>query len=75
MKTPTPRSLANQKAVIGSLFAFEARFDVPVCFSASPEAAATLIGRWAVYFVRERLTAASEIMWRYGGHAPTPLPG
>ena len=66
------RSLASPQAVLGSLFAFEARFDVPVCFSASPEAAATLIERWATYFLRERLIAASETMRRYGEQAPTP---
>lgn len=69
------RSLANPKAVVGSLFAFEARFDVPVFFSATPESAATLIERWALYFVRERLIAASETMRRYGEQAPTPPPG
>ncbi len=68
------RSLANPKAVVGSLFAFEARFDVPVCFSASPEAAAVQIERWAVYFLRERLIAASETLRRYGEQAPTPHP-
>ena len=69
------RSLAVPKAIIGSLFAFEARFDVPVCFCATPESAATLIERWALYFVRERLIAASETMRRYGEQAPTPPPG
>ena len=69
------RSLAHPTAIIGSLFAFEARFDVPVCFCATPESAATLIERWALYFVRERLIAASETMRRYGEQAPTPPPG
>ena len=69
------RSLAVPKAIIGSLFAFEARFDVPVSFSATPEAAAALIERWAVYFLRERLTSASETLRRYGEQAPAPPPG
>lgn len=68
------RSKASPRAIIGSLFAFEARFDVPVCFSATPESAATLIERWAVYFLRERLLSASEILQRYGEQAPAPLP-
>ena len=70
------RSLANPKAIIGSLFAFEARFDVPVCFCASPEAAAVQVERWAFYFLRERLTAASETMRLYaltGPHTPTRM--
>jgi len=69
------RSLAHPTAIIGSLFAFEARFDVPVCFCATPESAATLIERWATYFLRERLNAAADIMLRYGEQAPTPAPG
>ena len=66
------RSLANPKAVVGSLFAFEARFDVPVYFCATPATAATQIERWAFYFLRERLNAAADIMRRYGEQAPTP---
>lgn len=69
------RSLANPKAIIGSLCAFEVRFDVPVCFCATPATAATQIERWATYFLRERLGAASETLRRYGEQAPTPAPG
>ena len=68
------RSQANPKAIIGSLFAFEARFDVPVCFCASPEAAAVQVERWAFYFLRERLIAASETLRIYSEQAPAPPP-
>ena len=68
------RSLANPKAIIGSLCAFEVRFDVPVCFRETPEAAAVQVERWATYFVRECLIAASETLRRYGEQAPTPHP-
>ena len=70
------RSLANPKAVVGSLFAFEARFDVPVYFCATPATAATQIERWAFYFLRERLNAASETLRLYaltGPHTPTRI--
>ena len=68
------RSQANPKAIIASLTAFEVRYSLPVCFRETPEAAATQIERWAFYFLRERLIAASEILWRYGEQAPTPHP-
>jgi ERCC4-type nuclease len=73
------RSLANPKAIIGSLCAFEVRFDVPVCFRETPEAAAVQVERWALFFVREQLNAAADILRRYGtpspcGSFPTLLP-
>ena len=64
------RSQANPKAIIGSLFAFEARFDVPVYFCATPATAATQIERWALYFVRERLISASETLRIYSEQHP-----
>ena len=69
------RSLASPKAVIASLTAFEVRYSLPVCFRETPEAAAVQVERWALYFVRERLIAASEILLRYGEHAPAHPPG
>ena len=66
------RSQTNPKSVIASVTAFEIRYQLPVCYCPTPEAAAAQIERWAVYFVRERLTAASETMRRYGEQAPTP---
>jgi DNA excision repair protein ERCC-4 len=64
------RSLANPKAVIASLTAFEVRYSLPVCFRETPEAAAAQVERWATYFLRERLTAATEVLRRYGEQAP-----
>ena len=68
------RSLANPKAIIGSLCAFEVRFDVPVCFRETPEAAAVQVERWATYFLREQLHAAADTLRRYGEQAPTHPP-
>lgn len=64
------RSQANPKAIIGSLCAFEVRFDVPVCFRETPEAAAVQVERWATYFLRERLNAAADTLRRYGTPPP-----
>ena len=64
------RSRASPKAVIASLTAFEVRYSLPVCFRETPEAAAVQVERWALYFVRERLNAAADIMRRY---APTRI--
>ena len=47
------RSQANPKAVIASVFAFEVRYALPVCFCAIPEAAAVQVEQWAWYYVRE----------------------
>ena len=67
------RSQANPKAIIASLTAFEVRYSLPVCFRETPEAAAVQVERWAFYFLRERLNAASETMRLYaltGPHTP-----
>jgi ERCC4-type nuclease len=69
------RSQANPKAIIASLTAFEVRYSLPVCFRETPEAAAVQVERWAFYFLRERLTAASETLRIYSEQAPTPPPG
>jgi ERCC4-type nuclease len=66
------RSQANPKAIIASLTAFEVRYSLPVCFRETPEAAAVQVERWAFYFLRERLTAASETLRIYSEQAPTP---
>jgi ERCC4-type nuclease len=47
------RSQITPKAVLHSLYAIEARYDIPVIFAPTPEAGARLIERWAVWFARE----------------------
>jgi len=46
-------SKANPKAVLHSVYAFEARYDVPVIFAPTPEQAAVLVERWAYWYARE----------------------
>ena len=59
------RSLANPKAVIASLTAFEIRYQLPVTWCLNPTAAALQIERWAVYYLRERLTTARAMLNAY----------
>lgn len=47
------RSSVSPASVLGSLAAWEVRFDCPVCWAATPEAGARLVERWAAYFARE----------------------
>jgi DNA excision repair protein ERCC-4 len=68
------RSQANPKSVIASVTAFEIRYQLPVCYCPTPEAAATQIERWATFFLREQLNAAADTLRRYGEQAPTPPP-
>jgi ERCC4-type nuclease len=49
------------KAVLATLSAFEVRYDLPVVFAGTPEAAAREIERWAVYFSREVLKLAHSL--------------
>ncbi len=46
-------SKTNPKAVLHSLYAFEARYDVPVIFVPTPEQAALIVERWAYWYARE----------------------
>jgi DNA excision repair protein ERCC-4 len=53
----------NPRAVMASLYAFEARYDVPVVFAATTMAGARLVERWAFYFARETVEAVNDL-WR-----------
>jgi len=47
------RSNMLPKALLGSLYSFEIRYDIPVVWTADPDSAAELIERWAQRFVTE----------------------
>jgi ERCC4-type nuclease len=49
------RSDIAPQAVLGTLYAWSARFDLPFVLVPSPEKAATMIERWAFYWCRERV--------------------
>ena len=51
------------QAVMGTLHAFEIRYDVPVVFCETPEIAGRLVERWAFWFAREMVEAVNSL-WR-----------
>jgi ERCC4-type nuclease len=50
------------KAVLASLGAFEVRFDLPIVFAETPEAAALQVERWAWYYGREVVQNANMLL-------------
>jgi len=55
-------SWVSPKAVLGSLAAWECRYDVPVVYASSPVEAARMVEGWAFYFSREYVRAANELL-------------
>ena len=55
------RSNAAPKAILHSLWAFEARYNIPVVFEPSQERAAVLVERWCFWFARELLKTAEAV--------------
>lgn len=56
-------SRISPRAVLGSLAAWECRFDVPVVFAATPAQAALEVERWCWYFAREMVEVVNDL-WR-----------
>ena len=56
------RSQINPAAVMGSLYAWEVRFDIPVVFADTPETAARQVERWAWYFAREQTERINDLL-------------
>jgi DNA excision repair protein ERCC-4 len=63
IETMRYHSRISPKSVLGSLAAWEVRFDLPVVFAATPTEAASQIERWCWYFVREIVESANDL-WR-----------
>jgi len=59
------RSKAAPAAILGSLWAFEVRFNVPVVFAQTPDDGAETVERWAFYALRERMKEADELRRLY----------
>jgi DNA excision repair protein ERCC-4 len=51
------------QAVMATLGAFEARYDLPVVFKPNPELAAAQVERWAYWFTREMVEVVNDL-WR-----------
>lgn len=56
------RSSIRPAAVLGTLAAFEVRYDVPVVFAPTPEAGAALIERWGWYMALECIEQVNAIL-------------
>ena len=56
------RSNIKPKAVLNTLAAFEARYDLPIVWSDSPANAALLVERWAWWFSREIVQGANALL-------------
>ena len=56
------RSRATPQSILGSLAAFEIRFNVPVVFAETRSRAAKLIETWSYYFLREKMKEAESIL-------------
>lgn len=54
-------SRVSPKAILATLAALEARFDVPVVFCPSPEEAACLIESWAFWYARELVESVNQL--------------
>jgi ERCC4-type nuclease len=55
------RSGISPRAVLSTLRAIEARFDVPVCFALTPAAAALEIEAWVFWFARELVESVNDL--------------
>ena len=62
------RSQIAPRAVLGSLAAFEVRYDIPVVWEPDPAAAARRVEGWAWYFARETLGMVNDL---FRGSEPT----
>jgi ERCC4-type nuclease len=62
------------KAVLSSIWAFEARYRLPVVFASSPEEAAALVERWAYWHAREALKRAERVRGSAAPAEPVPTP-
>ncbi len=56
------RSNISPRAVLATLSAIEARFDVPVVFAATVGEAAELVERWAWWMAREVVVVANDLL-------------
>lgn len=68
------RSAINPRCVLGSLFAWQARFDIPYVLTPSPAYAARLIESWAMYWCREVVQDANGLLRSYWRSARARIP-
>jgi len=71
IETGNYRSNIHPAAVLGTLAAFEIRYDCPVVFAPTPDAGAVLVERWAWYAAREYVNTVNDL---FRAAAPTVAP-
>lgn len=58
------------KSVLGSLYAWQSRFNLPYALVATPEKASLLIEKWAWYWARFKVQVANELLRGCCPHEP-----
>lgn len=66
------RSAIAPASVLGTLAAFEVRYDCPVVWASTPEAAAALVERWAWYYAREHVEQVNGLFRGTAAMPTTP---
>jgi len=56
------KSRIEPRAVLHSLWAWEVRFDLPVVFEPTPEAAALRVESWVFWYAREQVQTCNELL-------------
>jgi ERCC4-type nuclease len=68
------RSAINPRCVLGSLFAWQARYDIPYVLAPSPMVAARFIETWSMYHCRETVQCANGLLRSYWRSAKARIP-
>jgi hypothetical protein len=68
------RSAINPRCILSSLFAWQARYDLPYVLVPSPEAAARLIETWAMFHCREVVHSANGLLRAHWRSAKARIP-
>jgi hypothetical protein len=68
------RSRINPRCVLGSLFSWQSRFDLPYVLVSSRERAARLIETWAFYHCKEVVQQANGLLRSYWRSAKARIP-
>jgi DNA excision repair protein ERCC-4 len=56
------RSAIRPQSIMASLATWETRYDLPVVFSPTPEAAAAQVERWVYWFAREAVVVVNDLL-------------
>ena len=68
------QSRINPRAVLASLYAWQARFGIPFVLAPSPAVGARLVELWAIYWAREKCHEANGLLRGYWRSAKARVP-